>query len=287
MDRADDQHPHRRSPTRSARSGRSSRGVAEQDDAGQSRRAPAARYRPRSYGLERHRRRGDLRCSLAWRLARAARRSRSSTSSSRRPARDVGRRDAPDPLRPRRGRATTRRRAARADAVARARGGVGRRAADRVRARLVCAPGGRLGGGVRAEACPGHPGRAARASRRARAFPQLPRRRPRVRAGRAGGGRAARAEGGRDAGAPAPVTGRGRCAAAPRPKGGGAVAGGTRPGSRPTASCGRAAVGCANSSPSWWRCRGRRARSCSSSRRPAVGVPPSWATSTRRGLRHR
>ena len=56
------------------------------------------------------------------------------------------------------------------DAVARARGRVRRRTADRVRRELVRAPRGRLGGGVRAHAGrAGHPGRAARPSTRPRA----------------------------------------------------------------------------------------------------------------------
>ena len=95
----------------------------------------------------RDRRGRDVR-RLAGVVARAARRRAScwSTSSSRATARDVGRRDAADPLRARRRRRLHRDGAPRAHALARARGRDRRGADDRVRHGLVRPPRGRLGG---------------------------------------------------------------------------------------------------------------------------------------------
>ena len=198
-------------------------GVAEQERRGGGSQGEHPRHgsvRDR-HGLDRHRRRGDVR-RLARVVAGARRRAGHARRPvrARRPPRDLGRRDAPDPLRPRRGRVLHRLRPPRAHAVAGARGGVGRRPADRVRARVVRPPGRRLGGGVRGDhARPGHPGRAAGRRGGRAAVPELPGRRPRVPPPRAGGRRAARAEGGPDAGrAGVPATARSWSKAAPRPK---------------------------------------------------------------------
>ena len=119
------------------------------------------RYRPAG-GARGHRRRRQLR-----RVARLVARPRGRRGHARRPvrarrpARDLGRRVAAAAQRPRRGRRLHRVGAARARAVARARGGVAARTSPGVRADLVRAPRRRLGGA----SAPCSPRRASRTSR--------------------------------------------------------------------------------------------------------------------------
>ena len=270
------------SPTRSARSGRSAAEWPNRSDA-----AAAARASTRGtvasaivmdsiviVGA------GTFGASLAWWLARdGVRRHARRPVRARRPPRDLGRRDAPDPLRPRRGRRLHRVGPPRAHAVARARGGVRRRPADRVRAGVVRPPRRRLGGGVRGDhARPGHPGRAARASRRARGC-------SRASSGddlafllhepEAGVLRAQRAV--QTLAAQAAAHGAKLVQRPRRARGGRACVVERRRGSRPTRSCGPAAAGCAQLFPELVTRARRRARTCSSSTAASRGrTRPGW-----------
>ena len=110
VDRADDQHLHRTLPHALGAQRLVIGGVAEQERRGGGSQGEHPRHgsvRDR-HGLDRHRRRGDVR-RLARVVAGARRRAGHARRPvrARRPPRDLGRRDAPDPLRPRRGRATT------------------------------------------------------------------------------------------------------------------------------------------------------------------------------------
>ena len=196
-----------------------------------------------------------------------------------RPAGDLRWRDAADPLRARGGRRLHGDGAARADAVARARGGVRRRAADRDRRVLVRARRERVGGRVRADAQEArHPDRAlvgrarrpsasrastATTSRGCCTSPRraccAPRRRSRRSSQQAQARGATLVQGKRD----------------PRRR----VRVVNGKGSRATASCGAAAAGCASSSPTSCSC-GSRCRSCSSSTagRPGATRPPGSTT---------
>ena len=132
---ADDEHVHAARPPRPTRVARISRPcdrVAD-DERGErgGERAPMRVVASSAMAAGRDRRRGDVRGVAGVAAGRPRRRGRAGRPvRARRRARDVGRRDAADPLLARRGRRLRGDGAARADAVARARGRVRRGPAD-------------------------------------------------------------------------------------------------------------------------------------------------------------